>query len=79
MLTFAINRFNQSLLSNNAAHTLNDDTETLADNYNLRAAKKNGNIEPTISDNLVYGDNVKGLTYQRFTICCFSNAFKASL
>ena len=62
-----------------AAYSLNDDAETLGDNYNLRAAKKNGQVETSISDNFVYGDNVKGMEIQRFVICCFSNAFKASV
>ena len=46
MLNFALNRFNQSLITKNAFYTLNDDAETLADNYYLRAAKKNGMIDP---------------------------------
>jgi hypothetical protein len=46
MLNFALNRFNQSLITKNAIYTLNDDAETLADNYYLRAAKKNGMIDP---------------------------------
>ena len=61
MLNFALNRFNQSLITKHAIYTLNDDSETLADNYYLRAAKKNGMIDPQYPNNYVYEDNVKGL------------------
>ena len=79
MLIFALQKFNNSLQLKSAAYCLNEDSETLPDNYNLRAAKISGQIETSISENLVYGDNVKALSYQRFCICCSSNAFKASV
>ena len=79
MLTFALIKFNQNLLAKNACYTLDDDLETLVDNYTLRVAKKNGMIEPKITEDMIYNDNVKALEVQRFVVSCFSNAFKASL
>ena len=57
-----------------AGYKLSDDLDKVDKNYNLYIAKKKGQPKDDFPA-LSLTSNVRGVGYERFSLCCFSVAF----
>ena len=74
----SIDLFNQRLEELGAAYRLDPNVDQLGDNYGLYFASKNGEPKddyPALNQNCT----VKSLDKTRYTLCCFSSAFKKAI